>query len=69
MPKLPKSPKIYQILQKSQFSSGSKSTEIYIERLAHYYMYSVHGFVHGNIKLSVHPRLSVISLGAESEVL
>ena len=38
MPKLPKSPKIYQILQKSQFSSGSKSTEIYIERLAHYYM-------------------------------
>ena len=38
MPKLLKSPKIYQILQKSQFSSGSKSKEIYIERLAHYYM-------------------------------
>ena len=66
MPKLPKSPKICQILQKSQFSSGSKSKKFHIERLVHFYTYSVHGVVHRNIKLSVYPRLFVFSLGGEN---
>ena len=66
MPKLPKSPKICQILQKLQFSSGSKSKHFHIERLVHYYMQSVHGVIHRNTKLSVCPQLFVISLGAEN---
>ena len=33
-----KSSSICQILQKSHFSSGSKSKKMYIERLGHYYI-------------------------------
>ena len=66
MSKLPKSLHICQILQKSKFSSSSKSKDFYVERLVPYYMYNVHSFVHRNIKLSVYPQLFLILLGTEN---
>ena len=50
----------------ARFCKNHNSSNFYIEKLVHYYMWSVDGFAHRNIKLSVYPQLFVITLGSEN---